>query len=121
MDRIPFKAAGGIYGSYLGLLLCFIILAAQIYVAIDVGPPPEGEDPPTPGERADNFFKQVLALPVVLVFWACGYLWKRTGWLRTDQIDLDTGLREHDWDEINAYRAKIAALPKWRRVLHSVF
>ncbi|ROT34491.1 amino-acid permease inda1 [Sodiomyces alkalinus F11] len=121
MDRIPFKAAGGIYGSYVGLLLCGVILAAQVYVAIDPGPTPEGETPPTPGDRAENFFLNVLALPVVLFFWLCGYLWKRTGWLRLDQIDLDTGLREHNWDEINEYRAVVASWPKWRRALHYVF
>lgn len=110
MDDIPFHAVGGVYGSWMGLFLCCVILAAQIFVAI--APPGQSGT----GD-AQNFFKQVLALPVVLAFWACGYLWKRTGWLRVDQIDLDTGLRAHDWDEINAYRAKVAAMPKWRRWL----
>lgn len=59
-------------------------------------------------------------MPVVLLFWGCGYLWKREGWLRTDQIDLDTGRREHDWDAINAYRAKVAGWPKWRQTLNKV-
>jgi amino acid transporter len=57
----------------------------------------------------------------VLVFWVCGWLWKRTPFLTLDQIDLDVGLREHDWEEINAYRAKVASWPAWRRVLHKVF
>lgn len=70
---------------------------------------------------AESFFKQYLAMPVVMFFWAIGYLWKRTGWLRTSQMDVDTNRREHDWDEINAYRAKIAALPKWRQYLDKVF
>jgi amino acid transporter len=30
-------------------------------------------------------------------------------------------MREHDWDEINAYRAKVAAYPAWRRVAEKVF
>ncbi|KAH7145490.1 amino acid permease/ SLC12A domain-containing protein [Dactylonectria estremocensis] len=110
LDDIPFKAVGGVWGSWLGLFLCFIILAAQIFTAI------APYDTNGTGD-AENFFKQVLALPVVLFFWVCGYLWKRTGWLKLDQIDLDAGLRAHDWDEINAYRAKVAAWPKWRQAL----
>lgn len=67
------------------------------------------------------FFKNWLAVPVIIVFWIIGFLWKRTGWLKLSQIDVDTGRREHDWDEINAYKAKVAAWPAWRRVMHTVF
>ena len=77
-----------------------------------------------PGESgmgtAEDFFKSYLALPVVLLFWVAGFLWKRQGWLRTSQIDVDTGRRELDWDEINAYRARMQELPPWRRVIHHV-
>lgn len=69
----------------------------------------------------EGFFKSYLALPVVMFFWACGYAWKREGWLRTAQMDVDTGRRELDWDEINAHRAKIASYPAWRRMLHVMF
>ncbi|KAI9371010.1 amino acid permease/ SLC12A domain-containing protein [Aspergillus egyptiacus] len=113
LDEIPFKAIGGVYGSYLGLFLVFIVLAAQFFVAI--APPGGGIN------GAEGFFKSYLALPVVLFFWAVGYIWKRQGWLRTSQIDVDTGRREHDWDYINAERAKYAALPKWRRMLSFAF
>ncbi|KAF7552046.1 hypothetical protein G7Z17_g4590 [Cylindrodendrum hubeiense] len=113
LDDIPFKAIGGVAGSWLGLFLCGIILAAQIFVAI------APYDQTGVGD-AENFFKQCLAIPVVLVFWAAGYAWKRTGWLTLDQIDLDAGLRAHDWDEINAYRAKIASYPKWRQWLNKL-
>ncbi|UPK93962.1 hypothetical protein LCI18_004897 [Fusarium solani-melongenae] len=111
LDQIPFQACGGVYGSYMGLFLCFIILAAQIFVAIA----PPGQ---TGTGTAEDFFKACLAIPVVLAFWVAGFIWKRTGWLTIDKIDLDTGLREHDWDSINAYRAKVASWPAWRRFLH---
>lgn len=68
----------------------------------------------------EGFFKSYLAFPVVLFFWAVGWLWKRTGWLTIDKIDIDTGRREHDWDEINAYRAKVATWPAWRRALNKI-
>jgi amino acid transporter len=70
---------------------------------------------------AEGFFKAYLALPVVLFFWAAGYLWKRTGWLRTSQIDVDTGRRPIDWEAIHATRAEVAAYPAWRRIIHILF
>jgi amino acid transporter len=113
LDEIPFKAVGGVYGSWLGLFLIAIVLVAQFYIAIS----PIGSKTGS----AKEFFYAYLAFFVVLFFWAYGYLWKRKGWLRTAQIDVDSGRRELDWDYINADRAKIAALPAWRRMLGKVF
>ncbi|KAM0334986.1 hypothetical protein ACHAQA_000020 [Verticillium albo-atrum] len=113
LDEIPFHAAGGVYGSYLGLFLCFIVLAAQFYTAI--APPGQSAL-----NDAEGFFKSYLALPVVLAFWICGFLWKRTGWLRTSQMDVDTGRRDLDWDAIRAYREHQKTLPKWRQFLNKV-
>lgn len=62
-----------------------------------------------------------LAVPIVIVFWIIGFFWKRTGWLKLSQIDVDTGRRQHDWEEIHAYKAKVASWPAWRRVLHTIF
>lgn len=114
LDDIPFKAIFGVYGSWLGILLVFIALAAQFYSAIA---------PPFTHELndAEGFFKAYLALPVVLLFWAVGYLWKREGFLKLDQIDLDTGRREHDWEAINAYRARRATWPFYRKFFDAIF
>ena len=114
LDDIPFKALFGTTGSWLGLFLVFISLAAQFFVAIA---PPFTTDL----NDAEGFFKAYLALPVVLFFWALEYLWKRQGFLKLDQIDLDTGARAHDWDTINAYRAKVKNWPAWRRALSAIF
>ncbi|KJZ72016.1 Amino-acid permease inda1 [Hirsutella minnesotensis 3608] len=114
LDEIPFKAAGGIWGSWLGLFLCFLVLAAQFYTAIVAPPGKSGMG------TVENFFKSYLAAPVVIAFWIFGYLWKRTGWIRTAEMDVDTGRRELDWDEINAYRATVAAWPAWRRALNKI-
>jgi amino acid transporter len=113
LDEIPFKAIGGVYGSYLGLGLNIMVLVAQLYVSIS----PVGSDLNT----AQGFFMSYLALPVVIVFWIGGFIWKRSGWLKVDQIDLDTGRRALPWDEINEYRAQLAQMPAWKRLLHTVF
>jgi len=113
LDEIPFRAIGGVWGSYLALVLIFIALAAQFFTAIA----PVGGGLNT----ADGFFKSYLALPVVLVFYAVGWLWKRKGPVKISQIDIDTGRREHDWEAINAYRAKYAKFPAWRKALTVMF
>ncbi|KAK7978482.1 Amino-acid permease inda1 [Apiospora saccharicola] len=113
LDEIPFKAIGGVYGSWLGLILILLVLVVQFYTAIC----------PAGGGYNDaaGFFKAYLALPVLLVFWAGGFLWKRTGWLKLSQIDVDSGRRVLDWDEINAFRAKQATWPMWKRILKIFF
>ncbi|KAI1733915.1 amino acid permease/ SLC12A domain-containing protein [Xylaria scruposa] len=113
LDEIPFKAIGGVYGSWLGIFLIVLVLAAQFYVAVS----PIGKNL---GD-AEGFFMTYLAAPVVLVFAAAGLAWNRRGWQRTKDIDIDTGRREHNWDEINAYRQHIASLPAWRRILNVMF
>ncbi|KAL2175389.1 amino acid permease/ SLC12A domain-containing protein [Thermothelomyces heterothallicus CBS 202.75] len=113
LEEIPFRAVGGVYGSYLGLALNILTLLAQLFVAIC---PVKGGT-----NDAEGFFQSYLALPVVIVFWIGGFLWKRTGWLRLDQIDLDTGRRELDWDAINADRAKLAAMSPIKRMFYTLF
>lgn len=100
-------------GSWIGLTLVVIALVAQFFTAIA----------PTGGgvNDAEGFFQSYLALPVVLFFWACGYLWKREGVKKLSEIDLDTGRRPVDWEEIHAQRALYASWPKWRRVLSAIF
>lgn len=115
VDEIPFKAIFGVWGSWIGLTIIILVLIAQFWTALY----PLGNE----GKigTAEDFFKSYLALPVVLVFWLCGYFWKREGWLKTSQIDVDTGRREVNWDLINATKAEIAAKPAWKRVGHFLF
>ncbi|KAL8689309.1 MAG: hypothetical protein Q9224_004667 [Gallowayella concinna] len=113
LDEIPFTAIFGVWGSWVGLTLIFIVLVAQFAVALY----PLGGDPPS----AEAFFQAYLALPIVLIFWAGGFIWKRAGWLRTQQMDVDTNRRVVDWERINGEKARVAAMPAWRRIMHMFF
>ena len=75
----------------------------------------------TSRDRAESFFRSYLALPVVLSFWIAGYLWKRTGWLRTEQIDVDTGRREQNWELIHAEREIYAKSNIFMKVVRTMF
>jgi yeast amino acid transporter len=78
--------------------------------------------PPANGRaRAEGFFQAYLALPIVILFWACGYAWKRVGWKNISDIDVDTGRRALDWDKIYAEREKLAARRGFGRVWHTLF
>jgi len=62
-----------------------------------------------------------LALPVVIAFYIVGYIWKREAWLKTSQIDVDSGRREIDYEAFEKLKAKMAHWPAWRRVLDHLF
>ncbi|SPJ74230.1 probable amino acid permease NAAP1 [Fusarium torulosum] len=113
LDEIPFKHVFGVYGSWVGLILIVIVLIAQFYTAMTNIDGSLG--------TAEGFFQSYLALPVVIVFYIIGYIWKREGWRKVSEIDLDTGRREHDWDAINAYRETLANGPAWKRMMHHMF
>lgn len=93
--------------------MCILIFAAQLFVAIA----------PVGGgiTDAENFFNQMLTVPVILLFWAVGYLWKRQGFLTLEQIDVDSGRRPIDWDYVHEQRRLYAAYPWWRKIIHAVW
>lgn len=68
-----------------------------------------------------GFFKSYLALPVVLFCWACGYAWKRKGWLKLDEIDIDSGRREMDWATFNAEIERRKNLSFFKRLYYRLF
>ncbi|KIY72262.1 APC amino acid permease [Cylindrobasidium torrendii FP15055 ss-10] len=107
LEELPYQALGGVYGSWLGVILIVLVLIAQFYVAIwPLGDPVHGL------EAADSFFKAYLAVPVMISFWIGGYLWKRVYPKRASDIDLDSGRRS--WltvEDMRAYRAERALAP----------
>ncbi|EAS27306.3 amino acid permease [Coccidioides immitis RS] len=113
LDELPFKAALGVVGSWIGLTLVIIVLIAQFYTA--VWPLGGGVN------NAEGFFKSYLAMPVVLFFWACGYFWKGKGWLKLSQIDVDSGRREIDWEAHNAMMEKRRNAALIKRIMYFLF
>jgi amino acid transporter len=109
LEEIPFRHAAGVYGSWVGFALSILVFIASIY---------SGLYPPGPDaglNDAKGFFKSCLAFPVVIFFWICGYIWKRPKFLTLNNIDVDTGRREIDWEmhrEIQEKRARANPLMK---------
>lgn len=114
LDEIPFKAAFGIYGSWIGLIMSILVFIAQIYSGIY---PPGQSGPGT----AEGFFVSCLAFPVVIFFWVCGYIWKRPAFLKLDQIDVDTGRRVIDWEEHRRLQEHRKNANPFMRVIYLLF
>jgi yeast amino acid transporter len=113
LDEIPFRARFGEAGSWVSLIVIVLALVAQFYVALF----PVNGGPPS----AAAFFKAYLAVPVILLNWAGGFLWKKKGWLSIRDIDIMTGMREIDWEALANLKRKRAMEPWWMRVFHFLF
>jgi len=93
VDELPFRAAFGIYGSYICAVMNFLCLAAQFYVALwPVG---------GPNFVVTTFFQDYLAGPFLIFLY---FTWKIYSWFRVPEhrplyvkvrdIDIYTGMRE---------------------------
>jgi len=108
LDELPFQAAFGVYGSWVGFILVILVLIAQFYTAVKP-------------LKAYDFFLSYLALFVVILFYVVGLVWKRQTWLRTANIDVDTGRREIDWEVYEQLKMEKQNWPAWKRVYHFLF
>jgi amino acid transporter len=69
-------------------------------------------------EQAKSFFLAYLAAPIVIVFYASHKLWFKTSWyVKTKEMDLDTGRRNLNTKELIAEaQAERDSWPKWKKV-----
>ncbi|OAG35058.1 hypothetical protein AYO21_10790 [Fonsecaea monophora] len=89
LDDLPFRSQLGVYGSWFGVFLVVICMAATFYVDLF----PLHGDP-----DAETFFEGYIALPIALALFAFWKLWTRD-WsfmVKVQDMDLDTGRREFE-------------------------
>ena len=113
LDELAFLSQPGLVGSWVGLSINCLILVAQFWVGF--APVNYGEM--TARELITNFFSSYLAVPVVIVFYLYHKIRYRTPlYVRTTEIDLMTGRRDHDIPHLIAQeRAEQAAWPAWKK------
>ncbi|CAF2552005.1 unnamed protein product [Rotaria sp. Silwood2] len=108
LDELAFVAPFGIWGSFFGLLLNILCLIAQFYIAVF----PQGSPP-----SAKAFFQAYLAAPILLIFYAVWKIWKRSPFMRPSTIDLVSGKRLLDTEQLIAEeRAEQMAWPAWKKL-----
>ncbi|KIW82102.1 hypothetical protein Z517_05129 [Fonsecaea pedrosoi CBS 271.37] len=137
VDELPFKAAFGIYGSYVCAVMNFVCLAAQFYVALY----------PVGGPNLDPtiFFQDYLAGPFLVVLYLGWKIWSwfmqkehRPLYIKIKDIDIYTGMREGQADlisgpgvseeqrresiaELQEEKKKKGAMAYVKAVVHSIF
>ena len=96
VSELPYKAAFGVIGSWIGLALNIICLIASIYV----GAAPVGGSFTTEG-----FFQQFLAVPTIVFFYIVYKIWavikypeQRPLWTKISNIDVYAGMRQRQLD-----------------------
>ncbi|KAI9690512.1 MAG: hypothetical protein M1822_009475 [Bathelium mastoideum] len=102
LSQLPYRATLGVWGSWIGLILNFICLVAQFYVAVwPVGASPD----------AGYFFQNYLAGPVILALYVGWKIYAtfsknpaihypgRKFFLRTHEMDLKAGMRDNFLNE----------------------
>jgi len=68
------------------------------------------------GERIQNFFQGYLAAPIVFICYVTFKVYKRTHYKRISDIDLVTGVREMNVQQLIAEeRAERAQWPTWKK------
>ncbi|KAF5353980.1 hypothetical protein D9756_006930 [Leucocoprinus leucothites] len=118
LDELPFRAFGGVWGSWFGVVLIILVLIAQFYIAIW----PVGGMPDSPKKVAEAFFQVYLAFPIVILFYVIGIIWKRALPQRAHQINLDSGRKSwYTAEEMNAWRAERREAPLYIRIYRMMF
>lgn len=98
LNELAFRAQPGVYGSYLGLAFNAVIIALQFWI----GFAPIGYSSLTAVERVESFFSVFLAVPIVTMSYLVYKIKYKTSIVRTQEMDLVTGRRELNIDEITA-------------------
>ena len=113
LDELAFKSQCGVIGSWIGFILNCLVLIAQFWTAgWPIGYGSESAD-----GRVQTFFLAYLAAPVVIAFYIPYKIYYRTPFMKTKDMDLQTGRRELDTTAlIEADRVEKMQMPRWKRI-----
>lgn len=113
LDELVFKAAGGVWGSVIGLGINIAVLGLQFWIALfPIGGSPD----------ANDFFQAYLSAPVIIAFYVFAKVfYKDWSWfIRSSDMDLDSGCRELDLETLKleniAEKDRIRARGWWYRL-----
>ena len=113
LDELAFRSQPGVTGSWIGLGINVLIIAAQFWT----GFAPVGWEDNTPLQNVANFFQDFMAVPVVLLFYLLYKISHRTPFMKARDMDLQTGMRELNLAELLADERREQALwPRWKKV-----
>lgn len=112
-SELVFVSQAGVIGSYFGVLLNFLVLIAQFWIAVW---PLRGKP------NAQNFFSAFLSFPIIFFLYFFHKIWKKNWklYIKVQDIDIDTGRRDLDLEilkvELAEERQYLASKPFYYRV-----
>lgn len=113
LSELAFTSQAGVIGSWIGFIFNCLVLMAQFWV----GFAPVGYASMSASALVENWFQAYLACPVVLAFYIPYKLWFKTPFVRARDMDLMTGRRDLDIQQLlEEERAEQAEWPLWKRV-----
>lgn len=116
LDQLAFRSQAGVLGSWVGFLFNVLVLIAQFWVGISPVPNQDGTRVTGAAALTENFFAAYLAVPIVLLFYIGYKILYKTPFMRTMQMDVRTGVRDHDLRGLLAEEeAEKAQWPKWKK------
>ncbi|KAI7460719.1 amino acid permease [Hortaea werneckii] len=112
LDELAYRSQPGLVGSWIGFIFNCLVLVAQFWT----GAWPIGYGEMSGAEMAEAFFSVYLATPVVLAFYIPYKFWYRTPFVRSHNMDLHTGIRDLNIQELIAEeKAERASWPAWKK------
>jgi len=113
INELAFRSQPGVIGSWFGVLVNIGILIAQFWV----GAWPVGYGDLTAAGQAQSFFLVYLAAPVIIIFYLGFKFWTGVSFMRVEDMDVRTGMRELNLPELVAEEnAERAAWPMWKKL-----
>ena len=110
--EMAYNSQVGVLGSYVGFTLNVLVLIAQFWV----GAFPIGWRDKTSLEIAGNFFLKYMGVPIILIFYIGHKLWFRTSYVRTCDMDIDTGRRDFNLPILLAQeKEERISWPRWKK------
>ncbi|KAH3686505.1 hypothetical protein WICPIJ_002522 [Wickerhamomyces pijperi] len=114
-DELTYVAKGGVWVSSYGIVLNFLVLIGQFWVALF----------PRSEADAKSFFEVYLSLAIFVAFYVAHKVWKRNWilFIRAKDMDIDTGRKIVDMDllkeEILSEKLRMAEMPFYKRFFHT--
>lgn len=116
LKELAFRSQAGVIGSWLGFLFNVLVLIAQFWTGIAPIPASDGLRIEGTGPLIKNFFEAYLAAPVVLTFYIAYKVWFKTPIMRSNDMDLKTGVRDLNLQELLAEESvERTAWPRWKK------
>lgn len=113
-DELAFKSQTGVIGSWYGVVLNTLVIVAQFWLSLF----PLGESPSVSG-----FFAGYLGFVILIVFYVGHKIWRKN-WIlfvRTKDMDIDSGRRETDIEALKQELAEEKAILKTKPLYYRLY